>query len=474
MSFCSAVIASLLARFKKPCLGLPWILLVGILPVQQLSAQRVQIPLSTPGAPAPGPSGFDTPQTFAAPSLNAPPPNFDAYTPYSGGSTLGPPPVNSPYTVAPPGSTGLGSSGLGSPVPAYGAPTTAAPGYATPSYPAPNYGGQGFGAPAYGASPYQPSPYGAQDFGVTPYSPTPYSPQPATDGGWLTPDSQPFGWEPGSYQYEAYDGTKVRFKKFLQALSAEYTYLYGDHVGEDFEINRLELSSTFALPLGGNIETPLLLTPGFAFNWLEGPITTPTVDPNLPPRVYDAYLDSAWYPRFSPKFSAELGFRFGVWTDFDHLNNDSIRLLGRGLGVYSVNPQFDILVGAVYLDRVRVKLLPAGGFRFRPADDWDIYLVFPNPKVRKRLASSGRNEWAAYISGEYGGGSWTVDRNGASDRIDYNDIRIMFGLEWETPLKRRGHFEVGYAFDREVRFDKTATPRFTPDSTVLFRAGVDF
>ena len=57
------------------------------------------------------------------------------------------------------------------------------------------------------------------------------------------------------------------------------------------------MAATFGVPIFYNPNTPLLITPGFAFNWLEGPIGP---DADLPPRVYDAYLDAAWYPRFTP------------------------------------------------------------------------------------------------------------------------------------------------------------------------------
>ena len=72
-----------------------------------------------------------------------------------------------------------------------------------------------------------------------------------------------------------------------------------------------------------NIETPLLVTPGFAFNWLNGPLSDPADvprGPDLPPRLYDAYLDFAWYPRVNQWLGAELGVRTGVWSDFDHVD----------------------------------------------------------------------------------------------------------------------------------------------------------
>jgi hypothetical protein len=253
--------------------------------------------------------------------------------------------------------------------------------------------------------------------------------------------------------------------------------LYGDSDDvDDFEINRVELSSTFAFPLFYNTQTPLLVTPGFAFNWLEGPISTAAVPADLPSTVYDAYLDFAWYPRWQEWLGAELGFRTGVWSDFDHVSSDSIRLMGRGLASVAITPNLDVLFGAVYLDRLDVKLLPAGGFYYRPTPEWDMYLVFPNPKVRRFISAIGNTKWYGYAAGEYGGGSWTAHRDlsGFSDRFDYNDIRIIGGLEWETQSFIRGHIEIGYVWDREIIFASGLPPNFTPDDTIMIRAGVDF
>jgi hypothetical protein len=136
----------------------------------------------------------------------------------------------------------------------------------------------------------------------------------------------------------------------------------------------------------------------------------------------------------------------------------------------------DVLFGAVYLDRMDVKLLPAGGFYYRPTPEWDMYLVFPNPKVRRFLTAIGNSKWYWYAAGEYGGGNWTVHRDlsGINDRIDYNDIRVIGGLEWETQTFIRGHIEAGYVWDREIIFASGLPPNFTPDDTIMIRAGIDF
>jgi len=296
-------------------------------------------------------------------------------------------------------------------------------------------------------------------------------------GNSLFPSGLPFQWESGAYQYQNSNGTTARLQRFLQQISYEQTWIYGNNSPTDLEINRTELSATFGIPIFYNPDTPLLLTPGFAFNWLEGPISAPSNSgADLPARVFDAYLDAAWNPRLTDWLHADLGLRTGVWTDFKEVNSDSIRVLGRGLGILSLSPQFDFLVGAWYLDRNRVKILPAGGVHWRPNSDWDAYLVFPNPKIRKRSITVGSSQWWVYVGGEYGGGRWTIERaDGSGDDIDYNDLRVLFGIEWETQTQARGHVEVGYVFDRELLFEKSQMPaKLKLDDSIMLRAGVDF
>jgi len=317
-------------------------------------------------------------------------------------------------------------------------------------------------------------------YNVSPQLGQPILPQPNSvaappipqQGGSLFPGGLPFQYESGAYQYQNSDGSFARLQRLLHQISFEHTWLYGGGGLHELEINRTELSATFGIPIFYNPDTPLLLTPGFAFNWLAGPIDAGA---DLPPRVYDAYLDLAWHPRFTDWLHADLGLRTGVWTDFKEVNSDSIRILGRGLGVLAFTPQLDFLVGAWYLDRNRVKLLPAGGVHWRPDGNWDLYLVFPNPKLRKRSINVGSSQWWIYFAGEYGGGRWTVDRLGVADDIDYNDIRLIYGVEWETQTQARGHIEIGYVFDRKILYNNTqAPPKLSLDDTLMVRAGVDF
>jgi hypothetical protein len=379
-------------------------------------AQRVQFPTTA--------SQTTVAPIFQSPPITTPvtPPTTPAFDPYSN-PLLGTPPADIPYTGTP--------QALGQ------------PGYPQPTFPQP----------------------------ILPQAAPPATPGVTQQGASLYPNGLPWQGSNSTFQYQNSDGSVARLQRFMQQISAENTWLYTDGTGDALGINRLELTTTFAFPIFYNPDTPLLITPGFAFNWWSGPSL---LGYDLPPRAYDAYLDAAWHPQFNQFLSADLGLRTGVWTDFSEVNSDSVRILGRGLGVLAMSPQCDILGGIWYLDRNDVKLLPAGGVHWRPSNLWDMYLVFPNPKIRRKSIMVGASQWWIYFAGEYGGGRWTVERLEGGDDIDINDIRAIFGIEWETQTQARGHFEIGYVFDREIIYTKTATPKLNLDDTIMLRLGFDF
>ncbi|MEX0643280.1 MAG: hypothetical protein WD468_11295 [Pirellulales bacterium] len=423
---------------RNLCVAVAGVALVATV-VSSAFAQRVQFPTSAIPAQTTLPA---TPSPYSVPA----PPAFSA--------PVGPPPaVVSPYAVTP-----------AAPAVPYSAPAVGAP----PAFD-PYAVGNSVAAPPPPAMPYN-------------FSPPPVAPPPAQPNS-LYPNGMPFQYQqPAPYGAPTTPGEGYweKTQRFLQELSIEGTYLYGKHTDpEELSWTRFEASSTFAFPLWYNIETPLLVTPGFAFNWLGGPATGPPMGmvpggPDLPPQVYDAYLDFAWYPRVTEYLGAELGFRTGVWSDFSYWDTDSIRFLGRGLANVSLTPQLDILFGAVYLDRLDVKILPAGGVYYRPSPEWDLYLVFPNPKIRNFISAVGNTKWYWYAAGEYGGGTWTVTRQVNRDQFDYNDIRVSGGVEFETQTQIRGHLEIGYVFDRELLFRSGEPGNFSLDNTFMFRGGVDF
>jgi hypothetical protein len=233
----------------------------------------------------------------------------------------------------------------------------------------------------------------------------------------------------------------------------------------------LELGVTFGFPLPTR-ESPLLVTPSFAVHYLDGP-----TNPDLPARLYDAYTEFRWLRRVTDRLSAVLAVEPGVSSDFETGVSDSLRILGRGLAIYDCSPGVQLVLGAAYLNRHDVTVLPVGGIIWTPSDDRRFELVAPRPKLAWRLGpcSGPRLEqtWG-YLGGEFGGGVWAIQRaSGAQDTISMRDYRVVVGLERKVPGGLNRHVEVGYVFSRNIEFD-SGTPDFEPDDTLLVRVGASY
>lgn len=359
------------------------------------------------------------------------------------------------------------------------------PGATTPINP---YTGSAAAAPF---DPYSPSGSAAYQF----WSTTPPS---NTGGVFAQPSASPYGTTtplapppgapptfgpplpsatPPPPQYVFPNGTGQQFDitqsiRFIQDVRLRDTYVGGGNDPNDLGINDTEVAVTFTVPNFLTTGQPLFISPAFALHLWDGPKDLPA---DLPGSAYSAYLDMQWASDPTLQIGAELGFRIGVYTDFHTLNDHSLRLQGLGLGVFRLTPTLTAKVGAMYLDRNKIKILPAGGLLWTPTPQVRFDIFFPQPRLSAYLTTVGRVELWWYIAGEYGGGAWTIQRaDGTSDRVDINDIRVSAGIEWTGPRGLTGFVEGGFVFKRQVIYVATPSDSFDPGDTYMVRAGISF
>ena len=256
-------------------------------------------------------------------------------------------------------------------------------------------------------------------------------------------------------------------------------------------INDIDYEATFALPMPFFQQPqPIEITPGFAFHFWDGPSSSVAGNPDLPPRTYDGYLDADWNPIIVPNaFSAELEGSVGIYSDFSQITSQSIRPMGKGMAVIAIpDTNVSMKLGVWYINREQIKLLPAGGFVWKPSQLTEFDILFPNPKFRQQLPTMpGGTEWWWYLSGNYGGGVWTIMRslaptnpdyhkeNGQIDLVDYDDIRVALGIDFKRPSRHvTGFFEGGYAFERELNYASGEPGTFDPNGAFYVHAGVTF
>jgi hypothetical protein len=355
-------------------------------------------------------------------------------------------------------------------------------------------------AAAGGAPPapptFSPNPSPAPGFGAAPDA-TAAGPAPmATLNGTIQPP--PPTWDPyatpppgstavlpqGPYLDWGNPAASVaQLQRFVQEVRADY-HFFAPVGSSPLGISQIELSTTLAIPFFRNPATPLLITPGFAAYFWEGPPSTGPVPADMPAETFDAYLDAAWNPQINDRFGGELSLRSGIYSDFRGVDEDSLRFTGTALAVMTLNPTTKLKFGIWYLNRVEYKLLPTGGVVWSPNPDVRFDILFPNPKYSQRLTSVGNTEWWWYFAGDYGGDAWTIRRGrepgaivgGQLDEVDYNDIRIALGLDFRrlAGAGLSGLFEIGGAFDRHLDYASGAPSTYSASSTIFLRGSLAY
>jgi hypothetical protein len=174
----------------------------------------------------------------------------------------------------------------------------------------------------------------------------------------------------------------------------------------------------------------------------------------------------------------ELSITPGAYGDFEQSSDDVFRLTGHGAAKWTWTPQLEVVLGAAYVDRQNVDVLPICGLIWTPHDEVEYKLVFPTPRIARRVYWTGVRDddvqdWL-YVGGEFGGGNWAIERPGGSvDQMDYGDLRVFVGIEREAIGRLDYRFEIGYVFDREIQF-ASGRPRIDPGDTLMLRARVTY
>jgi hypothetical protein len=262
-------------------------------------------------------------------------------------------------------------------------------------------------------------------------------------------------------------GRQTFFQKVK--LTGDYLPRFGD---DGLGITDAQLDVVFALPFL-TVETPLLITPFYAVHFLDGPVS-----PDVPPRLHDAAITFQNIRPINERWLAMFDITVGQYADDESFDSsEAFRVTGGGAGVYRSSDRWKWVLGATYVDRINTKILPVFGFIYTPNDDYEYNLVFPVPKISRRLPwseSPGLDERWAYIGGEFGGGKWAVRQtDGTTDRLDITDWRVFIGIERKIVGGLSRHVELGYVFLRKLEYQEVGQEIDLSD-TLMVRGGLTY
>ncbi len=252
-----------------------------------------------------------------------------------------------------------------------------------------------------------------------------------------------------------------------------FTSAYLDGGGaQGLGVTEMDLRTVLALPIPSR-KAPMLITPGFGTYFIDW-----SGSPDLPSQLYDSYVQFRWMYRWNPSLATDFAITPGVYSDFEQGSDEAIRLPGHGAVLWTWTPEWKVLLGCAYTDRLENNILPIGGLIWTPNEDVNYEMVFPKPKLAHRVRWFGActeedQDWA-YLAGEFGGSTWAIRRaDDTTARVDYCDWRILLGLEHKAIGRLDYRFEIGYVFSRRFLYD-TSPIEYEPDDTFMVRAGATY
>ena len=172
----------------------------------------------------------------------------------------------------------------------------------------------------------------------------------------------------------------------FQKLSFVNTYLPRMGGADGFGTYDVELTSVWGVPFPTK-DAPLVITPGFATHWLDGPAGL-----DIPAQLHDVYTEFRWLPKLGEHFRADVAVQPGYNSDWDGGTDRALRIMGHGSAIFNWTPTFQIVLGCAYLDRPDIELLPIAGFIWKPDPDAEYRLVFPTPKISWCRQNAGRTD----------------------------------------------------------------------------------
>lgn len=253
-----------------------------------------------------------------------------------------------------------------------------------------------------------------------------------------------------------------RFKRqAIQKITADGGWLRATK--DDLSSSFFETSISLGVPLG-SFDHILGVTPSFRIDLVDA-----TAAIEIPTELFEAGVNFFYRTPISDRLSAMAIVRPSVRSDFT-TSDDAFRIFGLGLLNWDCKPNvLSLCLGAVYLDRADLPLLPAVGVTWTPDSATKLDLRFPESRIAWRLAKdNGQSELWGYLTVGIGGNTWAVTRtSGQTDELSLRDIRLMFGVDQVTDGGGGWFAEFGFAFNRSIEYESTQSEISLSDGALL-------
>ncbi|WP_146575554.1 DUF6268 family outer membrane beta-barrel protein [Botrimarina hoheduenensis] len=214
---------------------------------------------------------------------------------------------------------------------------------------------------------------------------------------------------------------------------------------------------------------PILISPGYGVHTFEGPTTLQT-----PAVVHDLQLSFATFRPLTEKWFFRGNVIVGLYGDEHSLDDaDAAQISGFAMGIYNLSPAWQWAIGAGYVNNADLAVIPVVGFIHDRG--WIKYeAMMPRPRIIVPLANESGVKSNVYVSGEFGGGVWAVQRDsGVTEPLQLSRYAALIGYDRESLGGATWRYELGYVFGRELEYEDSGEAVDLDDSLIV-RVGLSF
>lgn len=191
----------------------------------------------------------------------------------------------------------------------------------------------------------------------------------------------------------------------------------------------------------------------------------------LPENLHSLFLDLEAHYTIADKNFALVKLFPGLYSDFNNIGGDDLRLPVLLLGGHSFDNGLTVVGGFAYRFGYHGSaFIPALGFSYQPNEQWRIDLVAPRPGV----TYSATRQIKVFVAGDFASDEYELKDNSLGGKvIKYSDYKISGGMEYVPSRAVKLIGTLGYAFDRHFDFYEGNRARVRLDAVPFMKLSLD-
>lgn len=178
-------------------------------------------------------------------------------------------------------------------------------------------------------------------------------------------------------------------------------------------------------------------------------------------------------------FNVSLGINWN--SDGKATNSEGLNVFGSGVGLWTYSERLKWAFGLAYTNSGDYDVVPIIGATWKPNELWVVDLMFPAPKVSRKIESWSRSDatYWGYLGFAFDANDAVFETDWGTDaRLERSDVRLSLGVEKKAETGLRWAAELGTAFSRDFDVESLEGRRwraeYSPDAALYFKTKFAF